>query len=470
MAEHNCAHPFIPNSVPEVQKEMMKEIGVGSIDELFSEIPWELRLKGKMNIPEPLLSEQTLVKHMESLLSKNETVEETLSFLGAGCYHHYVPAICDEIAGRAEFLTAYAGEPYEDHGRFQALFEYQSMMGELLDMDVVNVPTYGWCQAAATSLRMAGRITGRSRVLVAKNINPQRLSTIENYCFPVMTVETVDYNQVSGQLDLKDLENKLTKSTAAVYLENPNYFGLIETQGRQVAQILHSKGSLLVIGTDPISLGLLSPPSYYGADIVCGDIQTLGVHMNYGGGVAGFIATRDSREYVGEYPSRLFGIAKTEFEGEWGFGDVFYERTSFARRELGKEYVGTGTALWGITAGVYLALMGPKGMRDLGETIMQKAAYAAKSLSKIKPLRISCFESLFFKEFVVNFDETSLTAKEVNSALRKRGIWGGKDISREFPELGESALFCVTEMHLKEDVSNLCGALAEIVSDSKKGE
>ena len=192
--------------------------------------------------------------------------------------------------------------------------------------------------------------------------------------------------------------------------------------------------------------------------------------MNYGGGVAGFIATRDSREYVGEYPSRLFGIAKTEFEGEWGFGDVFYERTSFARRELGKEYVGTGTALWGITAGVYLALMGPKGMRDLGETIMQKAAYAAKSLSKIKPLRISCFESLFFKEFVVNFDETSLTAKEVNSALRKRGIWGGKDISREFPELGESALFCVTEMHLKEDVSNLCGALAEIVSDSKKGE
>ncbi len=469
MAKNKFVHPFIPNSVPEVQEKMMQEIGITGIDRLFSEIPEELRFKGKMNIPEPLVSEWELTRHMEKLLSRNQSAEEALSFLGAGCYRHYVPAICDEIANRSEFLTAYAGEPYEDHGRFQALFEYQSMMAELLDMDVVNVPTYDWCQAAATAVRMAGRITGRTEILVARNINPQRLSAIKNYCLPATKVDFVEYSGESGCLDLEDLESKLTRDVAAVYLENPNYCGLIETQGQRIADIAHKSGSLFVVGVDPISLGILSPPSHYGADIACGDIQTLGIHMNYGGGVAGFIASRDTEEFVAEYPSRLFGIAKTEVEGEWGFGDVYYDRTSFARRELGKEFVGTAAALWGITAGVYLALMGPKGMQDVGKTIMQNASYATKKLSAIEGIRPNILESPFFKEFIVNFDEAGLTVAEVNAALRERGIWGGKDISKEFPELGQSALYCVTEMHSKQDILALCDALAMIVGTGKGG-
>ena len=191
--------------------------------------------------------------------------------------------------------------------------------------------------------------------------------------------------------------------------------------------------------------------------------------MNYGGGVAGFIASRDTEEFVAEYPSRLFGIAKTEVEGEWGFGDVYYDRTSFARRELGKEFVGTAAALWGITAGVYLALMGPKGMQDVGKTIMQNASYATKKLSAIEGIRPNILESPFFKEFIVNFDEAGLTVAEVNAALRERGIWGGKDISKEFPELGQSALYCVTEMHSKQDILALCDALAMIVGTGKGG-
>ncbi|MFC1564995.1 aminomethyl-transferring glycine dehydrogenase, partial [candidate division KSB1 bacterium] len=181
-------HPYIPNTAPDVRAKMLKEIGVSDVDELYEDIPEELRFKGKMDLPEPLLSEYELKKHVEKVLSKNKNCKEYTSFLGAGCYNHYVPAICDEINHRSELLTAYAGEPYEDHGRFQSLFEYASMMGELLEMDVVNVPTYDWGQAASTSIRMAGRITGRSKVLISKSVNPDRLLIIRNYCRNVMEI------------------------------------------------------------------------------------------------------------------------------------------------------------------------------------------------------------------------------------------------------------------------------------------
>ena len=218
-----------------------------------------------------------------------------------------------------------------------------------------------------------------------------------------------------------------------------------------------------MVGVDPITLGVLTPPADYGADIVCGDIQPLGMHMQFGGGQAGFIATRDEEAYVMEYPSRLFGIAPTSVPGEYGFGDVAYDRTSFARREKGKEWVGTAAALWGITAGVYLALMGPQGMAEIGEGIMARAHYALLQLGRIDGVWAPVFRSPHFQEFVVNFDGTGKTVAEINGALLTRGIFGGKDLSWEFPELGESALFCVTEVHTKADIDRLVGALEEVV-------
>jgi glycine dehydrogenase subunit 1 len=457
-------HPYIPNTLPEVKAAMMKEIGIEDLDELYSDIPEALRLKEKLNLPEPLLSEYELKRHMSGILSRNKTCREYLNFLGAGCWQHYVPAICDEINSRAEFLTAYAGEPYEDHGRFQALFEYESMMAELVDMDVVNVPTYDWGQAASTSLRMASRITGRKEVVIARTINPERLLIIKNYLKPDVNVMMVDYDRVTGQIDLEDLKRKITTKTAAVYFENPTYLGFIECGGHKISEMAHDKGSLMVTGVDPISLGIIAPPPHYGADIVCGDIQPLGIHMNYGGGCGGFIATRDEEKFVAEYPSRLFGITTTEVEGEWGFGDVAYERTSFARREEGKEFVGTAAALWGITAGVYLALMGPQGMRDIGKVIIQKSLYAAKKLSEIKGVKAPALNSPHFKEFVVDFNATGRTVEEINKALLKKGIFGGKDLSAEFPELGQNALYCITEVHTKRDIDILAHALNEILT------
>jgi len=461
-------HPYIPNSVPETKAKMMAEIGIKDIEELYADIPEHLRFKGKLNLPEALPSEYDLKRHLETILSKNQSAKDNLNFLGGGCWQHYVPAICDEINQRSEFLTAYAGEPYEDQGRFQALFEYESLMAELLDLDVVNVPTYDWCQAASTTIRMAGRITRRQEALVSDTVSPERLAAIRNYCHPVMRVKLVKHCPQTGVLDLDDLQAKISPATAGVYFENPSYLGFIELQGDLISEMAHNQGALSLVGIDPISLGVILPPSQYGADIVCGDIQGLGVHLNFGGGLGGFIATRDEERYVMEYPSRLFGITKTSREGEYGFGDVAYERTSFAEREEGKEFVGTHAALWGITAAVYLSLMGPRGMQELGQVIMQKSQYAMKRLSEIPGIKAPRFVCPHFKEFVVDFNGLGMKVKDINQALLAKKIFGGRDLSSEFPYLGESALYCVTEIHTKEDLDCLTQALSEVVSPNQK--
>ena len=456
-------HPYIPNSVPEVKAKMLEEIGVKDIKELYGDIPEGLRFKGEMDLPEALPSEHDLKRHVEKILSRNQTCQENISFLGGGCWEHYVPAICDEINQRSEFLTAYGGEPYEDHGRFQALFEYESLMAELLDMDVVNVPTYDWCQAAGTSIRMAGRITGRTEILVSDKVSPERLSAINNYCKPVVTLKMVKHCPETGMMDLEDLRSKMSSSTAGIYFENPSYLGFIEHQGRAISDITHKNGALSIVGVDPVSLGIIIPPSHYGADIVCGDIQGLGMHMSYGGGLGGFIATRDEEKFVMEFPSRLFGITKTSVEGEYGFGDVAYDRTSFAEREGGKEFVGTHAALCGITAAVYLSLMGPKGMQEMGKVILQKSQYAMKKLSEINGVKAPLFESPHFKEFTVDFNAAGKTVEDINKFLRKNGIFGGKDLSKEFPELGNCALYCVTEVHTKNDIDHLVQTLNDFL-------
>ncbi len=463
MAERPIVYPCIPNSVPAVKQEMLRQLGAAGMEEFYADIPAHLRLQEPLDLPPPLLSEQALKRHVQGLLRKNRTTEQYLSFLGAGCWPHHVPAVCDEVNQRGEFLTAYAGEPYDDHGRFQALFEYTSMMGELLNMDVVSVPTYDGFQATATALRMAGRITGRPQVLVAGTTNPDRLSKIRDYLKPAMRVDLLRYDLLSGQLDLANLRARLSAETAAVCFENPSYLGFVEGQGAEVAHLAHEQGALVVVTVDPLSLGVLTPPADYGADIACGDIQPLGMHMQYGGGQAGFIATRDEERFVMQYPSRLFGIAPTRVPGEYGFGDVAYERTSFAEREHGNEWVGTAAALWGITAGVYLALLGPQGMAELGEGIMARARYAQLRLAEVPGLRVPLFQSAHFQEFVVSFDRSGKTVAQVNRALLERGIFGGKDLSREFPALGQSALYCVTEVHSQEDIDRLVETLREVV-------
>lgn len=457
-------HPYIPDMAPANREEMLRELGIASAEELFADVPPHLRVKGLLDLPQPLLSEYDLYRHTKRILAQNKSCADHLSFLGGGCWQHYVPAVCDEINSRGEFLTAYTGDTYQDHGRWQALFEYASLMGELLNMEIVSVPTYDWGQAAATSILMAQRITGRDEVLVASVTSPERLRIIAGYCEPTCAARVVPCDLETGLLIPGEFEKAVSDRTCAVYFENPSYLGTIQAQAGEIAGIAHRHGALCVVGADPISLGVLAPPADYSADIVCGDLQPLAMHMNYGGGLSGFIASHDEPRFLMEFPTRLVGLTHTEAEGEYGFGEVVFSRTSFVEREQAKEYVGTGTSLWAITAGVYLALLGPQGMKQTGEAILQRTQYAKRWLGRIPGVTVPAIAAPSFKDFVVRLDGTGKTVSSVNKALVERGIFGGKDLTQEFPALGQSALFCVTEIHTKQDIDRLAACLEEMVA------
>ncbi|WP_413989581.1 aminomethyl-transferring glycine dehydrogenase subunit GcvPA [Labrys okinawensis] len=458
-------HPFMANSVSTIKQEMLDAIGARTVEELFEQIPADHRLARPIDLPPALRSEAELRRHLLGLLKKNQDCESNLSFLGGGCWQHHVPAICDEIAGRSEFLTPVWGTPSSDHGRNQAWFEFTSQLGELIEMEIVSLPVYSWGCAAGHAIRMASRLNGRREVLVPRIIDPERLSVIRNYCEPEampshIKVVEIGYDAATGLLDLTDLTARLSSGTAAVYIEVPNYLGVIESQGAAIADLAHKVGAEFIVGIDPISLGLLAPPATYGADIVVGTTQPLGVHMNCGGGTGGFIASRDEERYAREYPALLVSIAETTVPGEHAFGLSLLHQSSYGMRENGKDWTGNSVYLWAIANAVYMSLMGPQGFRELGELIIQQAQYAARAIAAVPGAEV-IFPSGFFKEFVVRFSGRSVG--EVNAALRARGIFGGHDLSPILPELGQAALYAVTEIHTKGDIDRLAEALAEIL-------
>ncbi|TRO52774.1 aminomethyl-transferring glycine dehydrogenase subunit GcvPA [Candidatus Bathyarchaeota archaeon] len=460
----NFVHPYIPNSVPSIKKKMLETIGAENADELYADmIPDRLLLKREMVLPEPILSELELKRHVAGILGKDKNTEDYISFLGAGCWQHYVPKVCEVIQNRSEFLTAYAGGVYSDLGRYQGNFEFQSLICELLGMEVSGIPTYDWGAAAGNSVRMASRLTGRDEILVPGNVSPARLSIIRNFCGSVdpdagIKITRVDYDKETGRVDLGDLESKLSERIAGVYFENPNFLGIIESDGAKISELVHDVGGESVVGVDPISLGVLASPAEYGVDIACGEAQPLGISMYAGGGSCGFIASRDEERYVAEYPMRLVSISPTTVDGEYGFGMALYERTSYMARENAKDWVGTTTVLWGITAAVYMSLLGPTGIKEVGETILEKSHYAARMLGEIDGVDVPY--SGFFKEFPVKFNKP---VEAINKGLLKHRIFGGKNLKAEFPELEESALYCVTEMHSLEMIEKLEAALREVL-------
>jgi glycine dehydrogenase subunit 1 len=460
--ERLSAHPYVPNGASVTRASMLAEIGVPTIESLYAAIPADLRVQRPLELPDPVVAEADLARHMEGLLAKNVSTREVISFLGSGCYMHHVPEVCSEINGRGEFLTAYAGEPYEDHGKWQALFEYVSLMADLLEMDVVNVPTYDGYQAAATSLRMAGRVTRRRRVVIVGGIDPAKLAKIVAYLDGWLQVEVLPLDPTSGAVNLDALAGLLDADVAAVHIETPGVTGIVHHNLARIAELAHDAGAVVVCATDPLSLGFQAPPATWGADIVCGDIQSLGLGLHFGGANGGFIAIHDDERFVFELPSRLFGLSPTVQAGELGFTDVAYERTSLAMREEGVEWVGTAAALWGITAAVYLSLMGPQGLAELGSTIADRTRYAIEKLRSVPGLVVEHADQPHWREFAVRYERH--TVASVNSALHDRGFFGGAGF--EPGELGPDpvSVFCVTELHSRDDIDQLAVALREILS------
>ncbi len=466
MPSDTRAHPWMASSAPGQIAAMLAEIGAPDVDSLFAQIPAEHLRRAPLDLPPALDSEVALKRHLDDLLSRNRS--DMLCFLGAGCWPHHVPAVVDEIVGRTEFSTNVWGSYQSDHGRNQAWFEYQSQLGELLDMEVVQLPVYSWGCAVGHAIRMAARMTGRRRVLVPRWTCPERLAVIRTYCEPPemashIAVETVEPDHATGGLDMADLKGKLGPDVCAVYLENPTYLGALEPMAAEIARLARAAGAETIMGCDPLSLGVLASPGSLGADIAVGPTQPMGVRMNAGGGVGGYMASRDDVRYVREYNGFLVSIAETRRPGERGFGLASAHQTSYGMREQGKDWTGNSVYLWAIANAVYMSLMGPQGFREIGELIMARSDYAAHLIGSIPGVAVP-LAGAHFKEFVVNVDGTGRSVAEVNAALRARGVLGGKDLSAELPELGQSALWCVTEVHTPDDIRRMAAALQEIVA------
>lgn len=460
-------YPYIPNSVPEIKKEMMEFVGVKDEMELYEEIPENLKYDGLLNLPPAILDEYSMKRHIDGILAKNKGVDEYSSFLGSGYACHYAPAVCDEIGSRGEFVTSYGGDVYGDHGKYQVWFEAQTMICMLTGMEFQAQTCHDGAQAASTAICMANRINGRKRVLVPESMNPQVLSVVKNYTNSVnpetkLIIEKVKYDSTTGTMDMADLKSKLDDSVSAVFIENPTYLGIMEDKAVEIGKLAAEAGAEYIVYADPISLGAMEAPRNYGATICVGDLHSLGLHLNAGGALAGFINTPDEMKYMQETKELCSGLVDTVVEGELGFAQNLYQRTHYAVREKGKEFTGTQSNLWLVNVATYLSLMGPDGMEEVADTIMTNALYGAREIAQIPRVSLR-FTAPFFKEFVVDFNETGKTVDEINKALLEKKIFGGASLKCDFPELGESALYCITEVNTKEQIDQLANALREVL-------
>lgn len=450
---------FIPNH-RKLREEMLEEIGVSDVEELFADIPQEVRVKRRLNLPAPL-SEQDVRKHLKEVLSKNVSFGEMPVFLGGGIWPHFIPAAVRAIVQRSEFLTSYTPyQPEVSQGMLQALFEYQSLMAELVGLDVVNSSMYDWATALGEAALMCVRLTGRKKFLVPEFISPARERVLRNYTWGQgVEVVKVEQDEGSGQLELDELRKKMD-GAAGVYIENPSYLGFLETQVDEISEMVHEVKALFVVGVNPISLGILRAPGDYGADIVVGDGQPLGNPVGFGGPTLGIFACRGEKEFLRAMPGRVIGMTKTTDGKRRGFAMVLQTREQHIRRERATSNICTNEALCALAASVYLSLLGPSGLREVAEACASNAAYLMKRLSKIDGIETPVFGAPHFNEFVMRCEGSIL---EFNRRLLEKGVHGGKPLTREFPELGEAALLSTTENHGKKDLDRLVAAVEEVM-------
>jgi len=458
-------HPWIPITKA-TEEEMLSSIGKKSLEDLFCNVPDKFRVKRDLNLPESH-TEFEVTRRIQELAGKNMSAFDGNVFLGSGVGMHHIPAIVPALAGRSEFVTSYTSYQAEiSQGMLQTLFEYQSLLAEILQIDVVNSSMYDMATAVAEAARMTTRVNKkRSTFLVPGTINPEHYKVIHTYTEPVdIDVIKVDFDKVTGLMSLSDLETKLDDKVAGVYIENPSYLGFIETQVDEIAKLVHERDALFVAGVDILSLGVLRPPGEYNADIVVAEGQHLGSPMSYGGPLLGIFGCRNDRKLIYQMPGRLVGMTRTEEEPfERGYVLTLSPREQHIRREKATSNICSNQALAAVTAAVYMSLLGPTGLETIGETISLKSNYAAKQLDGISGVKSPALGEFIWKEFVVKF-ENGITAKQVHDGVLNQGIQGGKILTSEFPEMGESILFCVSEIHSQKAIDNLVKTVEEIVT------
>ncbi|MCD6524468.1 MAG: aminomethyl-transferring glycine dehydrogenase subunit GcvPA [Thermococcus sp.] len=444
---------YLPN-LPQ-KEEMLKEIGFERIEDLFSDVP-----KGmvkEFNLPEGK-SEYEVFMELNEVLSKNKTVLEMPSFLGAGTYFHYIPAHVKYIIERSEFLTAYTPyQPEISQGMLQTLFEYQSLIAELVGLPIVNSSMYDWGTAMAEAALMSARVTKRTKFVVPKHMSPEKKAVLKTYTSgPGLEIEYVGWNE-RGQLNIEDLKEKV-EGAAGVYVEVPNFFGILEEELAAIGEIAHEAGALFVVGVDPTILGIVEAPGELGADIVVGEAAYFGNPMNFGGPRAGIFAVRNDKKLIRQMPGRIIGMTK-DADGKRAFVMTLQTREQHIRRAKATSNICSNEALVAVAAAVHLASLGPKGLRELGEVILKNTAYLKKRLSEVAEIP---FDGVNFKDVPVRFE---VPYDVVHERLLERNIHGGYYLGKHFPELGETALFAATETTRKEWVESLVEALKEIINE-----
>ena len=438
---------YVPHTEEDRQK-MLAACGLASVDDLFAGIPAAVRLSRDPDLP-PRLSEMELVRHLETLAAKNAAVT---CFLGGGCYDHFVPAVVDAVTGRSEFYTAYTPyQPEISQGTLTAIYEFQTMIAELTGLDVANASMYDGASALAEAAVMAVRKTGRPRVAVARCVHPEYRQVLATYLTPRgVELEELPFRNGVTVVDA------LTPRTAALIVQQPNFFGCLEDV-ETMARAAHAAGALLVVCADPVSLGLLKPPGEYGADIACGEGQSLGLPMSFGGPGLGFLAAR--AELVRHLPGRIVG-ATVDTRGQRAFVLTLQAREQHIRREKATSNICSNQALCALAATVHLSALGPAGLARVADLCAAKAAYARQRVAAV-PGFAAAFAAPFFKEFVV---KSHYPWEKIEAALLAHDLVAGPELGRFYPELAGHFLVAVTETRTRDDIDRLQAALAEVAA------
>ena len=442
---------YIPNT-PGEQAEMLAALGLASVDELFSDIPAEFR-HPPLRLPAPL-SELEIQQELGALAARNRPLSSGPSFLGAGAYHHFIPAVVKALMTRGEFLTAYT--PYQaeaSQGTLQVIYEFQTLIANLFGMDVANAGMYDGATSLAEGALMACRVTGRSRVAVLDTVSPAYREVIGAYCRPQgIEVVEVSAEDAGGAVGLPE-------EAACLVLQYPDFYGRIGDLGGLTAAA-HAAGALAVVSCDPVAVGMFRPPGDYDADIVTGEGQPLGIPPSFGGPYLGLFSCK--QQYIRQMPSRLAGRT-TDRNGETGYVLTLQTREQHIRRERATSNICTNEALYALACTIYLSALGRAGLRQAAELCYQKAHYAAARIAEIPGYALAPGYSVtgdrdrvFFQEFVI---QGPAAPAEINRRLLERNILGGLDVSYRYPN---GMLLCVTEMNTRSDIEALIAALAEI--------
>ncbi|MCX8201783.1 MAG: aminomethyl-transferring glycine dehydrogenase subunit GcvPA [Candidatus Caldarchaeum sp.] len=451
--------PYFGHHTKKDLEEMLSVIGVKDIFELYSDVPSKYILEKAPAIDGPR-SEQEVFEMLRKILGKN--AKNLKLFIGGGVWPHYIPASVKEIASRSEFLTSYTPyQPEVSQGILTAMFEFQSLVADLYAVDVVNSSMYDWATAVGEAFRMAIRYNGRRKIVVAGHVGPDRLKVAQTYVKPLETnIEKIPFLH-DGTIDEEALKQTVDKETAAVYVENPCYLGALVSNVDAVGEIAHERGALFIVGAEPTSLGLFAPPGEYGADIVVGEGQPLGLPMSFGGPLLGILGCSSDRRLIHVMPGRIVGMTETVTDRRRAFTMVLRAREQDIKREKATSNICTNQAFCAVIAAAYLSLLGKHGLRQLAEHIFNKTAYFAQTLAKTGKVVSPILDAPHYMEFAYRIKDQP--SSKILQKLLEKGIVGGLPVGRDFPSLGDAVLTCVTEVHSVEDIDFYVETVEEVV-------